>query len=160
QAKCAASIAGAAAKKCQAFLKADSKFIGKPSATGATKRDADKTKASGKFSDAFTKAACPTTATESDLENRVDAIEQRVVTSTTVSPNVDDTQFTTITVPAFTQVDYNGNTLEVECSKGTDYSYFVKRGSVNKLLYYFQGGGACWDFLTCGLIGTFDPDVD
>jgi hypothetical protein len=28
----------------------------------------------------------------------------------------------------------------------------VKRGTVNKLIVYYQGGGACWDFLTCGQI--------
>jgi hypothetical protein len=39
------------------------------------------------------------------------------------------------------------------------YSYFVKRGTVNKLLMYYEGGGACWDILTCGLARTFKRTV-
>jgi hypothetical protein len=159
-AKCGGAIANAAAKKCQAFLKAQSKFIKKPSTDGAAKRDAATGKASGKFSDAYTNAACPTTATEGDLETRIDAISDDVVTSTTISPNVDDSQFTTITLPVGTVIPYEGRDLRPICSKTTPYSYFVKRGSVNKLMVYYQGGGACWDFLTCGLIGTFDDHVD
>jgi len=34
---------------------------------------------------------------------------------------------------------------------GTDpkFSFFVKGGTVNNLVVYFQGGGACWNTLTC-----------
>jgi hypothetical protein len=42
---------------------------------------------------------------------------------------------------------------------GSTYSFFVKRGSVNKLVMYYQGGGACWDQTTCG-IPTCDTTVD
>jgi hypothetical protein len=34
--------------------------------------------------------------------------------------------------------------------QGDEYRYFAKRGSVNKVLMYYMGGGACWDNLTCG----------
>ena len=27
----------------------------------------------------------------------------------------------------------------------------MKRGSVNKVVMYYQGGGACWENLTCGV---------
>jgi hypothetical protein len=30
------------------------------------------------------------------------------------------------------------------CSDGSDYRFFYRRGSAEKLLIYFQGGGACW----------------
>lgn len=30
------------------------------------------------------------------------------------------------------------------------YTFFVKGGKQDKLVIYFQGGGACWDPLTCG----------
>ena len=158
-AKCAMSIANAAASKCQALLKADAKLIKKPSAAGETKRQDAFTKAADKFSQKYTQANCPTTATEGDLEGRIDDLAAGVVTSTTISPNVDDTQFTTITYPVGTVIPYEGRDLRPICSKTTPYSYFVKRGTNNKLLVYYQGGGACWDFLTCGLIGTFDPSV-
>jgi len=162
-AKCGSSIAKAGASKCAAFLKAESKFVKKPSADAATKRDTAQTKASDKFAAAYTKATtanCPTAASEAALEGFVDTVVDGIVFDTTVGPSVDDTQVTTITHPVGDVVSYNGNDLRPICSKTTPYSYFVKRGTENKLLMYYQGGGACWDFLTCGLIGTFDMDVD
>ena len=55
-------------------------------------------------------------------------------------------------------VDYEGQTWEPRCSAGGPYSFWVRRGSVNKLLMYYQGGGACWDNLTCaGIPGLTGP---
>ena len=39
-----------------------------------------------------------------------------------------------------------GNTT---CSDGSPYSFFVRQGDPNKLLVYFQGGGACWFRQNC-----------
>ena len=39
-----------------------------------------------------------------------------------------------------------GNTI---CADGSDYSYFVSPGKINKLLIDFEGGGACWNGGTC-----------
>jgi hypothetical protein len=33
---------------------------------------------------------------------------------------------------------------ETICSDGSDYRFFVRRGDPQKLVVYFQGGGACW----------------
>ena len=49
------------------------------------------------------------------------------------------------------EVPYEGKTLEPICSKGTPWVFFVKRGTVNKTLMYYQGGGACWDYTSCNL---------
>ena len=35
------------------------------------------------------------------------------------------------------------------CSDGSPYSFFVRQGDPNKLLVYFQGGGACWFRQNC-----------
>ena len=35
------------------------------------------------------------------------------------------------------------------CSDGSAYSFFVRQGDPNKLLVYFQGGGACWFRQNC-----------
>src|SRR5207302_783388 len=69
-----------------------------------------------------------------------------LVRDTTVSPNVADTQFTEYS-PTGT-IDYLGKALTPICMNGTPYHYFAKRGSENKLLVYYQGGGACWEQLT------------
>jgi hypothetical protein len=159
-AKCGAAIVKAAGIKCAKFLTAESKRIKDPSKDpGNVKRDAAKAKASAKFSDTFAKqlaAGCPTSATESDIELRVDTTVSDTVEDTVISPFVDDTQFTTI---AGEPVEYQGRTFTPICMEGSDYSFFVKRGSVNKLVMYYQGGGACWEQLTCA-IPVCDPNVD
>lgn len=60
-----------------------------------------------------------------------------------------DAEFQTITPP--TTVQYEGQTLNPICMDSSPYAFFAKRGSINKLLMYYQGGGACWDPLTCGI---------
>ena len=42
---------------------------------------------------------------------------------------------------------------ETVCSDGSPYKCFVRPGASDKLMVYFQGGGACWNGGTC------DPDL-
>lgn len=37
------------------------------------------------------------------------------------------------------------------CSRGTEYAYAVRGGTVNKVVIDFMGGGACWDGFTCSV---------
>jgi hypothetical protein len=47
------------------------------------------------------------------------------------------------------------------CSRGTEYAYFVVPGARDKVIIEFEGGGACWDELTCGFAGSlFKETVD
>lgn len=39
------------------------------------------------------------------------------------------------------------------CSDGSPYRFFVRPGEPEKLMFYLEGGGACWD------AGTCDPDL-
>src|SRR5262249_13825800 len=160
-ARCGGLLLGEGGKKCAKLLGLEGKYIGALDRDPhGTKRDAGKAKTSSHFSTAFERIqqkGCPTGATSGGLEGLVDGLTDAVVTQTTVSPNVDDAQFTTIS-PTGT-IDYAGTPLTPECIKGTPYHFFVKRGSVNKLLMYYQGGGACWDGLTCGA-PTCDASVD
>lgn len=43
------------------------------------------------------------------------------------------------------------------CMYNTDYSFFVRPAEqpTNKLMIYFEGGGACWDGFTCASKGQF-----
>jgi hypothetical protein len=165
QGSCGGKLIKAAGKKCDAFLKAESKLVKKPlKDPKREKRDLALDKASTKFADAWAKVmmkSCPTTADVATVEDKIDELYDTVVTDTTMSPNVDDTQFTTIS-PTGT-VQYEKRDLTPKCSgihgHSLDYHFFVKRGSTNKLLMYYQGGGACWSNLTCGL-ETCDLDVN
>jgi hypothetical protein len=35
------------------------------------------------------------------------------------------------------------------CARGTPFSFYVRPGSVNRVIVEFRGGGACWDAATC-----------
>ena len=37
------------------------------------------------------------------------------------------------------------------CSRGTDFRFYLRGGDPSKVMIYFQGGGACWDDLTCSI---------
>jgi hypothetical protein len=57
----------------------------------------------------------------------------------------------------WTKIEPGGDTI---CSDGTPYAYFVHPGTVNRLVVYFQWGGACWDAASCSTPGLFDETVD
>jgi hypothetical protein len=42
---------------------------------------------------------------------------------------------------------------ETACARGTEFAYFVRPGTVNRVIIEFVGGGACWSDVTCT-----DPD--
>jgi hypothetical protein len=91
---------------------------------------------------------CPVATPPADA---IQGLVESARLASVVSPHV-STSFTMITPP--TAVPYKDTVLDPRCSNNTPWVYFVRRGTVNKLLVYYQGGGACWDYLTCGLVGT------
>ena len=55
------------------------------------------------------------------------------------------------------EVEPGGETV---CSRGTPYRFFVRGGDPNKVIVDFQGGGACWNTLTCSFAGQlFRPEA-
>jgi len=86
------------------------------------------------------------------VETALAALVADALEATTIAPGV-STQWTMVTPGA--SVPYQGGTLEPMCSDGSPWVFFTKRGSVNKLVMYYQGGGACWDYLTCGVVRPF-----
>ncbi len=161
-AKCGAALLKAASSACAAILKNEAGFVAKEAA-GTGKRDAGNTKAEDKLAAAVNKqitGGCNTTASLASIDSAIGSLTGDVTTNVIFSPNVDDTQFTTISPDENPGIPYEGTTLHPVCSFGTPYHYFVKRGSVNKLVMYYQGGGACWDYNTCVYVGTFDKDVN
>ncbi len=96
-------------------------------------------------------------AREEGWRAAVEALVQRVVLAVTVSPHV-PTEWTQVTPDA--EVRYEGRSLAPICSRGTPWVFFVKRGTVNKLFIHYQGGGACWDGVTCDAFPTYDQAVD
>ena len=62
--------------------------------------------------------------------------------------------------PGFT---YGEEHLTPSCSScpttDPEYSFFVRKGKVNKVLVFFNGGGACWDTMNCLVDPTYTPQV-
>lgn len=47
------------------------------------------------------------------------------------------------------------------CSRGTPYTFAVREGPGDDLLIFFEGGGACWDALSCSEgAQLFNPEAD
>ncbi len=152
-ARCGRKLLRAAGGLCDAALAAESKHIRQLAEDSDGSQLAQSlAEASERFGRIWARALgpdCPTTATAEQVEARVDALRAEVVYQTIVSPNVDDSQYTTYSPTGTTE--YLGLELTPTCIFDTPYHYFAKRGSVNKLLMYYQGGGACWEQLTCGI---------
>jgi pectinacetylesterase len=160
-ASCGSRLVKAAAKACSGLLAAEGRRISNPArdAQGLV-RDAAQDKARARFQVRWAKQSvkgCPTTATEGDVEAALGTIDGDVVHDTTISPTLDDTQYTTVSPTGITT--YLGRDYAPKCVNGSPYHFFVKRGTQNKVLYYFQGGGACWEQLTCSA-HTCTQDVD
>lgn len=58
----------------------------------------------------------------------------------------------------WTELRPGGSTV---CSRGTPFSFFVKRGTAEHVILEFMGGGACWSVETCGLRrATFRESIE
>ncbi len=158
--KCRSKILKAAGKLCSGLLKAQSKHVKVPGKDrDRSKLTASRDKATAKFTDAYAKASPLCTAAApaaASVTGEVTTVESDTMISTTTSPGL-PTVFTQEIPP--TTVTYKGEDLKPLCSKGTPYSFFYKRGTVNKLLMYYQGGGACWSDTTCWVANTFKNEA-
>lgn len=147
-AECGTSLITAAGRACRDLLRAESVHV------RSLTDDADSTDLADARDDAFTDLAdamtgtCASEAARDMLRERVDALTASVVLNTVVAAELDDTRYTALT-PGPT--DYLGRTYMPQCVTGSDYTYFARRGAENKLLIYYQGGGACWNGPTCSV---------
>jgi hypothetical protein len=74
------------------------------------------------------------------------------------TPTAPSTGGTPTLPPGWTKIEPGGETI---CSTGTPYAFYVHPGTVNRLVVYFEGGGACWDENTCSNPGLYyDEAVD
>ena len=52
-------------------------------------------------------------------------------------------------------VEIDGRLITAECSNAPGanpvFKFWARRGAINSLVVYFEGGGACWDDITCAL---------
>ena len=159
---CGGKLLKTAGGACQGLVKDAGQFFKTfgvdPTGTIRDQKDGQvTTKFTSKYNATVT-GGCPATTSAAAALTQIETARDDVVSNTTTSPDL-STAWTMVTPsPNFT---YGGETLSAVCSHGTPYSFFYKRGSgadVNKLLVYYQGGGACWDSITCSA-PVYDPDV-
>jgi hypothetical protein len=151
-AMCASTLLREAGERSRKFLEAEGAHTRKaPGGGDADHREQQQQIVADKFSATWDSADCPTDASETGVVSQLDALNDAVVFHTVVSPVLDDTEFQPVSPVG--PIEYEGRTLEPRCGfdDDSDYHFFVKRGSVNKLVVYYQGGGACWENLTCGI---------
>ncbi len=60
--------------------------------------------------------------------------------------------------PGWNQFEPGGETI---CSKGEPFRFWVRKGTVNRVVIDFRGGGACWNTLTCAVGDSlFEPEAN
>ncbi len=154
QASCGAELLQATGSACKGVLDAEGAHLSDlhADADGSTLQSAkdEAFEAFGTRWDQAVAGGCPTNALRDDVRDDIEALTGSLALNTLVTPGVDAGQFITL-IPEPTE--YLGRTYTPQCMQGSEYRYFAKRGTVNKLLMYYQGGGACWDNLTCGGTG-------
>ena len=134
-AECAADLVFAAGKRSKKYLLAEALHTAAaPLGGDRAERDATQQLASAKFASEYTKIACPTDASESDLASLLDGLSLDAVFLTSVAPGLDDTEFQPVSPVG--PIQYEGRELNPRCGfdDDPDYHFFVKRGSVNKLV--------------------------
>ncbi len=149
---CSAEILSAAGDACGSLLAAQGVYVGDLGADpDGTTLDQSTATSLETFSSAWTSAtsgSCPTNATEESVVDDLQGIVVLCVENTIVTPGINADAFTAIQ-PG--QTEYLGRTYDPQCMQGDPYRFFGKRGSVNKLVMYYMGGGACWNNLTCNV---------
>lgn len=160
-ARCGGDALEAAAAKCDDVLAAESRHIRNLAGdSDRSELEADREAANRAFAEDWEDAVgsgCPTRATEEEIGGAVDEVTGRIVRDTIVAPGVPSDTYATISPTGTTE--YLGDRLTPVCMEGSPYHFFARRGTVNKLVMYYQGGGACWEGLTCS-IPTCDANVN
>lgn len=140
----------AAAQACSIFLAQEAAHMRTRSSDRTrTKLEAAKAQLAPKLATRWPKddaTACAGSPSSDEVVALAEELVDDVLYASYVSPRV-STDWTMITPDA--EIPYEGKTLDPICSRGTPWVFFVKRGTVNKTLMYYQGGGACWSHTTC-----------
>jgi hypothetical protein len=150
--RCGATLLEAAAEACEGLVRASGAHLRHRRADRLRLRlEADQAEALAGFHERFGAArnGCPTKASSLGVAESLLDLDAEVFEAATVSPAVSEGGFE----PIFPEeeVSYLGRKLRPICSRGDPYVFFARRGTVNKLVVYYQGGGACWNYLTCRL---------
>ena len=148
---CVRTALRAAASACRTALEAEGRLIRAPAHDPDRRRlAASRDRLRARLPRALVGCSA---STRPAIVDAIDAALDQTALRLQTAPDV-PSGWTMISPPA--DVPYNGETLHPICARGTPYSFWARRGTVNKLVVYFQGGGACFSNLTCSpAVGAF-----
>ncbi len=150
--RCGGARLIASAEACQSLLRAESRHIvdlsSDPDRSLLESGREGSAEAFVSRYDASIEASCPGDPEASTVLAGIHELVGEAVFKTVVSPGLESDDYLTLT-PGPTE--YLGRTYTPQCVQGSEYRYFARRGTTNKLLIYYQGGGACWNALTCAI---------
>jgi len=154
--RCGAELLRSAEDACEGLLRAESLHLRQRTADRRRLRlQADQATVLADFQESAGAArnGCPTNASTLDLQAGLEQLVDEAVLASTLAPGgAGDWE----PIVPETEVSYLGRKLQPICSFDTPFTFYVRRGTENKVVMYYQGGGACWNFGTCAL-PTFDP---
>lgn len=96
-------------------------------------------------------AATETTAVLSQPTTTLTDSTTTSTTTTTAAPTTTTT--TTTTVPAPPRWEQIAAGDDCMCADGSDYSYWVREADPERVVFYLEGGGACFSAETCSFTG-------
>jgi hypothetical protein len=158
QSACAGRALRRAARLCEEMLDAEGRFVADPARDpGGVRRDAGRARAEALFARTAGRGNPHCRVDDGAVAASIRSAVDTIVRDTTASPHVPTSEYATYSPTG--PVSYQGREFEAGCIFGTPYHFFARRGSVNKLVMYYQGGGACWEQVTCG-VATCDTSVN
>ncbi len=154
---CAGDFFDAVGSMCASSLRAEARYYAEQGRNGAQgRRGENRESARVRFlprADAALDGGCVDPDDVRPVSNagrmQTDALVDALSFDVIAAANVDQDQY--ITVSPTGTIQYEGRGMSPVCMDGSDYHFFARRGSVNKLVMYYQGGGACWEKLTCSV---------
>lgn len=100
----------------------------------------------------FVLVACRSDDTAEKTSTPGEAVATSTPTISTVGSESTPTPSSAESGSEWIAIEPGGDT---RCAHNTPYTYWVRTGTTNKLLIYFQDGGGCWDAASCGVGSTF-----
>lgn len=95
------------------------------------------------------------------MRNKIIAVLALVLTACESAPPYDPMlPLTELTANQWNEIAPGHDTI---CSRGTDWAFFVYPGDPDKVLVEFEGGGACWNDVTCAIGSSqnyFKEDIE
>ena len=131
-------------------------------ACGGDDGDADRDDAAAPTTAPTTTAAAPATTAPPTTAPPTTEAPPTTAAPTTTSPTTAPPPTTEAPAPEpEPEWELVPGTEDCVCADGSDYVFWVREADPTKVVFFLEGGGACFSAESCSFTdGTYDPDVD